>query len=414
MSLRLALLCSLILLPVANYAEESKVSFEQLNEIFGIELFADNSLWDDVDDDVAERLGWPLEGKTTFRSSYRYYPSEGYSVLETTTYTAALYCIDSKPDRISLMFSNKGDYPKFNSNYPPREVISEFEDQLELEEEQLVAKLSGILGEPEKGKMGKGKRLRERLQRWDWNGHSILLSVQDGDYVALRVTKPEFADNRGVTDSVSDSELREILVKRVLRRENGDVIVTEIPMADQGPKGYCVPATWERYLRYLGIPADMYVLARAGSSGYGGGTYLGPIAEAVDDLAGDFGRKLDDARADLEPKKLAKYIDDGLPIMWAVYAESRLYRDGINERTQARSKVTDWEAWKAELEIAREAVEDMKNLRQGGHVCMIIGYNEETQEIATSDSWGDNYKERWMTLEEAEAISQGTLQLVRW
>ncbi|MEM6884111.1 MAG: hypothetical protein AAF571_03710 [Verrucomicrobiota bacterium] len=411
---RIAIFFAALLLTPYLKAEEQDVSFEKINRFLDIELFADDSLWDDEDEDVAKRLRWPLEGRTSTRSSYRYYPRETYTVLDTKTYTAALYCIDSKPDRISLMFSNKGDYPLFTSNFPPKDIIKQFEEQLEAEEDRLVSLLTGLLGEPEKGKMGKGKRIRERLQRWDWKGHAILLSVQDGEYVSLRITKPEFADNRGITDSVSDRELREILQKRVIRRDNGDVIISEIPMADQGPKGYCVPATWERYLRYLGIPADMYVLARAGSSGYGGGTYIGPIAEAVDDLAGDFGRKMDDTRADLEPKKLAKYIDQGLPIMWVVYAESRLYMSGINERTEERSKVSDWEAWNEQLQPAREAVEDMNNLRVGGHVCMIIGYNEETREIATSDSWGENYVERWMTVEEAEAMSQGRMQLVRW
>ncbi|MEM1157337.1 MAG: hypothetical protein AAGH72_03690 [Verrucomicrobiota bacterium] len=404
----------LVLLAHTSSAEQEVVSFEEMNRFLGIELFADNSLWDDVDKKVAKRLEWPLEGRTSTRSSYRLYPGEDYTVLDTRTYSAALYCIDAKPDRISLMFSNKGDYPYFKSSFPPREVIKAFEEQLELEEDRLVSILTGLLGEPEKGKMGKGKRIRERLQRWDWNGHAILLSVQDGEYVSLRITRPEFADNRGITESISDNELRELLKERVVRRDNGDVIISEIPMADQGPKGYCVPASWERYLRYLGIPADMYVLARAGSSGYGGGTYIHTIAEAVDDLAGDFSRKLDDTRAELEPRKIAKYIDQGLPLMWAVYAGSHLYMQGINDRTDKRSQVTDWQAWNEQLEPAREAVEDMNGLRTGGHVCIIIGYNEETREIATSDSWGKQFIERWMTVEEAEALSQGHMQLVRW
>jgi hypothetical protein len=40
---------------------------------------------------------------------------------------------------------------------------------------------------------------------------------------------------------------------------------------------------------------------------------------------------------------------------------------------------------------------------------MIIGYNRETGEIAISDSWGPEFAERWLTLEEAEAISQGSV-----
>ncbi|MFT6865090.1 MAG: hypothetical protein ACJAVK_003663 [Akkermansiaceae bacterium] len=36
---------------------------------------------------------------------------------------------------------------------------------------------------------------------------------------------------------------------------------------------------------------------------------------------------------------------------------------------------------------------------------MIIGYNEATNEIAVSDSWGSNYTLRWVHLDEAEAVS---------
>ena len=36
---------------------------------------------------------------------------------------------------------------------------------------------------------------------------------------------------------------------------------------------------------------------------------------------------------------------------------------------------------------------------------MIIGYNEETNEIAVSDSWGKNYSIRWIHVDEAEAVN---------
>jgi len=35
-----------------------------------------------------------------------------------------------------------------------------------------------------------------------------------------------------------------------------------------------------------------------------------------------------------------------------------------------------------------------------------MGYNKETNEIAFSDSWGENYLERWITVPEAEQVSQ--------
>ena len=50
--------------------------------------------------------------------------------------------------------------------------------------------------------------------------------------------------------------------------------------------------------------------------------------------------------------------------------------------------------------------------RASGHVCMIIGHNKQTGEIAVSDSWGPEYAERWVTPEEARAVSQGTFQVI--
>jgi hypothetical protein len=50
--------------------------------------------------------------------------------------------------------------------------------------------------------------------------------------------------------------------------------------------------------------------------------------------------------------------------------------------------------------------------KESAHVVLIIGYNAETNEIAFSDSWGERYKERWMTLGEAESVSQQAFWMV--
>jgi hypothetical protein len=45
---------------------------------------------------------------------------------------------------------------------------------------------------------------------------------------------------------------------------------------------------------------------------------------------------------------------------------------------------------------------------------LIIGYNRATDEIALSDSWGPSYAERWITADEAEAISQSAMAAITW
>ena len=66
-------------------------------------------------------------------------------------------------------------------------------------------------------------------------------------------------------------------------------------------------------------------------------------------------------------------------------------------------------AWKAKLDANAKIFEKD---RDTAHVALIIGYNKETNEIAFSDSWGEDFKERWMTLPEAEGVSQGFFYVV--
>lgn len=408
--------------PILKAEEVPTMDVAGMNALLGIELWKDDRLWDDTDSEVARRLGWPQESRTDVEASFRYYPGinhdgmSSYRILETRAYTAALYAAEGKPLQLSIMFSNKGDFPLFRyKENPSKSDIDAFKSALESEADALSAKLTAALGPATRAKMGTGKELRERLDRWNWHDHAILLSYQEEEYISLRILPVELADNKGRTGKVSDSEIKQTMLARVTRRDNGDVIISQIPMADQGPKGYCVPATWERYLRYLGIPADMYVLARAGSSGYGGGTYLNKISEVVDDIARSNKRTFKHAKSDLEPRKIANYIDEGLPLMWAVFgADSEFYQRDLTRRASERSRVTDWTDWRKQLDRHRSAAKGMRFGREGAHVCMIIGYNEDTGEIATSDSWGKSFVERWMTVEEAEAISQGKLQFIRW
>ncbi|MFM9167852.1 MAG: hypothetical protein ACKOQ9_05970, partial [Verrucomicrobiota bacterium] len=50
--------------------------------------------------------------------------------------------------------------------------------------------------------------------------------------------------------------------------------------------------------------------------------------------------------------------------------------------------------------------------RSTAHMCMIIGYNKDTGEIAVSDSWGDQFAERWILGTEAGQVSPGQFLVV--
>ncbi|GAB4171373.1 MAG: hypothetical protein Fur0032_10600 [Terrimicrobiaceae bacterium] len=396
-------------------------TFEEVNAAFGVPVFADENLWDDPDKDTADRLKWPQESLTPRDASFRLYAGPSVRVLGARPYSLALYGEGGTVSSLSLVFANKGDVEVLGcqqfggsqreSQREMKKVIKEFEEQLRADEKSIEAALTAVLGEPKQTSFGQGREMREQVKRWDWNGHAILLAAPDGEYVAVRVIPSDLA-NGTRKPRISADELRAELATRVERRTNGDVVVTTIPMVDQGPKGFCVPATWERALRYMGIPADMYILAMAGDTGIGGGTYLSSIVNGAKETVTRAGRRLQISSGKISLPTLAPLIDRGLPVMWAMYVDPQLNRE-LTKRTQERAGVQDPAEWKSLIAPARKAAKDLKPPRANGHVCMIIGYNKETGEVAVSDSWGEEFAERWMTLEEAEAISQRSLMTIQ-
>ena len=176
------------------------------------------------------------------------------------------------------------------------------------------------------------------------------------------IVSQEEAENRGRTDLISDSKMKERLAKNVTHADNGDVVIDNIPMVNQGPKGYCVPATFERAMRYQGVPADMYLLAVVGGTKPGGGTNTQRLFQEVESTVRRKGRRADDVKVNpLRMRTLKRYLDEGIPVIWQMCSLSK-YNSIANERTKKRESVTDWEAWSAK--IAKEAEVNVKGLTE--------------------------------------------------
>jgi hypothetical protein len=407
------LLCLLSLSLVA-----AEVSVEQVNKALGVELFKDTNLWDDEASAVATRLEWPLESETSTDSSYRLYPKDTYRILDSRPYSCALLSEQKTTAALSLMFANKGDSvapaskdPKDKTKAKARdEQIKDFKKAILDDSKAIATKLTELFGVPVADKMGQAKGMSESVRRWDWNGHAFLLAAPKDEYVALRITSTKSADDGG-RSKVTDAELTARSKTRVERRPNGDVILKDIPMVNQGPKGYCAPATWERAMRYMGVPADMYVLAMAGQSGAGGGTSIAGIVNGAKDAVSRGGRKIETTSIKIDPASVAKYIDRGSPVMWAMFS-TKAYNDLANARTKERADMKDAATWKKALAESRKGQKPLQPSRTEGHVCMIIGYNKETGEVAVSDSWGPEFEERWILGVEANQVSQGTVMVI--
>jgi len=391
----------------ANPFGPPPVTADAVNQAFGVPLWnGETPLWDEEAGVVAARLGCPPESKTSTQSSFRLYAKETMRLFGARPYSVALYGQDGKTDRLSIVFANPGDFDFKNATQ------KDFDAAVKSDADTIAKALTDLLGSPSYLNFGTGA-LQEKMRRWDWNGHAFLLASPQQQYVVLRILPAAVADKFGQADNLSNGELRDLLASRVQHRDNGDVVIGDIPMVDQGPKGYCVPATWERYLRYQTIPADMYVLAMVGGTQQGGGTVIADMVAAADQLVRSRGLQIVAEPAQLTVAQIARNIDQGLPMMWGCYCPRDLEKK-FTLRSLARKKVTDWADYTAKLQADREAAPAYRTLDSEGHMRMIIGYNAQTDEIAISDSWGEAAAERWITPEEARVITQENLYVIRW
>lgn len=228
---------------------------------------------------------------------------------------------------------------------------------------------------------------------------------------------------------------RSSLAANVRREDNGDVVISGVPMVDQGPKGYCAVATAERVFRYYGLPVDQHEMAQIAGSSSEGGTSPDKMYAALNKLEGRLGvsvrviedwdfRKFMDRVADYnrEAKKAKKPEVDASPRNGVIYIDeivgkmdgevlrtSRTERDrsGFGKFQRTIASLVDQGIpimWSVSLGLLPEPEVPQAS---GGHMRLLIGYNAKTNEALYSDSWGAEHALKRMPLANAYAITNG-------
>lgn len=83
------------------------------------------------------------------------------------------------------------------------------------------------------------------------------------------------------------------------------------------------------------------------------------------------------------------------------------YNQIADDNTAKSGSITDWKTYAAEIASAAADVTAKPKPDGKNHICMIIGYNEITGEIAVSDSWGARFERRWVPVSVADWASHG-------
>ena len=371
-------------------------------------------------EEIATKLRLRPESKSKYGRSWRLYAAsvKDYRLFGTMPYSVALYSSqDGLATSMSIVFANKGDFGSTaglaQEHFKGGTTATDgtLSAAMDRDEQTVSQSLTTVLGAGKTERYGEGKT-RRKVTRWDWNGYAFLLSNEEGEYVSLAVVSSEVANAGGKTTAAKDADLKKRLLTSVVKSENGDVHISEIPMVDQGPKGYCVPATFERGMRTMGLEADMYLLAMVGESQAGGGTSVELLLENVRHQVLSKGRRIKEEEIkQLRVQDIKRYIDQGIPVMWRLCSMPQ-YNDAADNNTAARTKITDWKAHTDQILSSHAVLAKSPKPESNHHLCMIIGYNEATQEIAVSDSWGAHFELRWVPLSVANWASNGSLFMI--
>ena len=223
---------------------------------------------------------------------------------------------------------------------------------------------------------------------------------------------------------------------RVVCEADGTTWLRDVPMVDQGQKGYCAAATVARIMGYYGYDwADQHQIAAWVKSDADRGTDLamlkaiggvlhdryrlvlsdvpGTVCD-LQDLVRDYNREAKRRKMpeiELKPEPGTRIIRADK--IWKAF-DKRVLRDARTKNTsrvrhfgdQIRLKIDAgipiiWSVW---LGIVPETPALPQT--SGGHMRLILGYDREGN-VLYSDSWGAGHERKKMRLEDALLITTG-------
>ena len=344
--------------------------------------------------------------------------------------------------RVNLSIFNRGD--SASGSFTSR---AEFERQLEAWKAAITAKVGA-----QPLDLGRQNASAVKATGFSWSkAPSVYLleySVQKDAKVTGVAFRPEFVRLRvsalpkqlglgasaATMASAGQRVTKTSLLANITKDPGGDVFIKNVPMVDQGPKGYCAVATAERVFRYYGLPVDQNEMAQVANTGAGGGTNPDAMLKALTALQGrlhvrvraisswdyaEFSRMIADYNREAKRNKKTEINLAGMRTIDIGEIYGSMDPASLKDSKTVRKK-GDFEKfkrvvfekidqgipvmWSVSLGLYPEA--DIPQAR-GGHMRLIIGYNNKTNELIYSDSWGAQHAMKRMPSDNAFSMTTG-------
>ena len=296
----------------------------------------------------------------------------------------------------------------------------------------------------------------EATLTWNYSQEGRKKSTFQAGFVRLAVDGPaRLAEGRKKSSAGGANAAKgaKKIVDNVVRDPRGDVFIDNVPMVDQGQKGYCAAAASERVLRYYGVEVDEHEIGQAAGTSAEGGTSTKGMKDSVTAVGrryklatvvsyGDFEKPVGE-RIESIVKEVASYNKAAKKMkkkeiadnVYITHSGSTTYYNPaaadaamdpevlkyMKTEGSQRSKFTKFLKdvhdqvnkgiplfWGVTLGTYPEPEIPQAN---GGHMRLIIGYNDKKREILYTDTWGAGHELKRMPAEWAWTISHCLMYL---
>lgn len=290
------------------------------------------------------------------------------------------------------------------------EEQEKFNDEIEASVDELTLTLTKKFGEPKKVSVGRHRNFKvEALDFKTPTGTTLRLYIHDGK------TNGTFGDEKAVrflmatiypSDVIQEDEYAvvpkanrigrlQLAEANVVKSPNGDVLIKNVPMHDQGQTGGCAYASNAMMLEYYGssLAWEVFSLRQREFNGTENANdqFYGAMADA--DI------KIREGKFSL--KTLMKEIDEGRPLN--VSLDTRLERGNL--RIEWKKQIEADPNFKLPEESRKERTDGPNRWTirgEGGHATTITGYNKEKEIVFMTESSGEAHRNYPISFDELE------------
>ena len=243
--------------------------------------------------------------------------------------------------------------------------------------------------------IGRNDLLRTRAFETSNDTVAMRFAAEEGQLISLTVIPKDSATRKLVGQTTGR---RGTIQDNVKTLPNGDVIIENIPMSNQGSRGYCAIGTLAMITQYYGLTLNIDQLAA--KAGYKEGDTDNAIVIPIYQAAAKETKLRMKQKDKFDFRDAMREVARGKPLLvWRWFDRDR---DEFHFEF-AKKLASDPSALLPDPKKDKEEPKKWANSTTGGHASLVTGFNKERAEVLFTESWGEETRNRRMRAEEMTA-----------